>query len=87
MTLHPPLPLQYSHFALELLKVRNVFSEVFLMQIRQNFGKYVPNFVFKAKKIGKRVRNFLIKGKIKILGRGGGRVIWGVGGIFPFLMV
>jgi hypothetical protein len=69
-----PPPPQYSNFTLEQKNLERVFRS-FLVQIRQNFGKHVPKFVFKIKKIEKCVPKFLIKGKIEILGGGGKRKI------------
>jgi hypothetical protein len=65
-------PPQFSNFFFES-KVWNAFSEVFQVQIRQNFEKHVPKFVFKAKKkVGKHFPNFLTNGKVRISGRGRG---------------
>jgi hypothetical protein len=46
-----------------------VFSEVFLVQIHQNFGKYIPKFVFKAKIISENAfRNLKLGAKMEIRG-------------------
>jgi hypothetical protein len=55
-----------------------VFSEVFLVQIHQNFGKYIPKFVFKAKKTSENAfRSLKLGAKMEIRGekesRGVGR--------------
>jgi hypothetical protein len=62
-----PLP-QFSNFVFEL-KVQNVFSEVFLVQIQKKIRKTRTFEVcIKGKKVlKKRVPNFLTKGKIGIL--------------------
>jgi hypothetical protein len=46
-----------------------VFSEVFLVQIYQNFGKYIPKFIFKAKKTSKNAfRSLKLGAKMEIRG-------------------
>jgi hypothetical protein len=53
-----------------------VFSEVFLVQIYQNFGKYIPKFIFKAKKTSENAfRSLKLGAKMEI--RGGKRVTGG----------
>jgi hypothetical protein len=47
---------------------------VFLVQIPQNFGKYIPMFVFMAKK--NLVTRFEVFGQGKNHNIGGGRVLW-----------
>jgi hypothetical protein len=47
-----------------------VFSEIFLVQIHQNFGKYIPKFVFKAKIISENAFRSLKLG-VKMEIRGG----------------
>jgi hypothetical protein len=54
-----------------------VFSEIFLVQIYQNFGKYIPNFIFKAKKTSENAfRSLKLGAKMKIRGE---KELWGVG--------
>jgi hypothetical protein len=65
MTLFNP---QYSNFT-PVQKLRNVFSEIFLVQIHQNFGKYIPKFVFKAKIISENAfRSLKLGAKMEIRG-------------------
>jgi hypothetical protein len=46
-----------------------VFSEVFLVQIYQNFGKYIPKFIFKAKKTSENAfRSLKLGAKMEIRG-------------------
>jgi hypothetical protein len=51
------------------------FIEVFLMQIRETFGKYKPKLFFKTKKFGTHVPKFFSKGKERNLYVGGKRII------------
>jgi hypothetical protein len=47
-----------------------VFSKVFLVQINQNFGNYIPKFVFKAKKTSENAFRILKLGTKTDIGRG-----------------
>jgi hypothetical protein len=70
MTLFNP---QYSDFT-PIQKLRNVFSEVFLVQIRRKLRKIHSEVRIQGKKnFGKLVPNFKIKGK---KGNPGGKKRW-----------
>jgi hypothetical protein len=75
----PPMTLfntQYSNFT-PVQKLWNVFSEVFLVQIHQNFGKYISKFVFMAKKTSENAfRSLKLGAKMEIQG---GKKSHGVG--------
>jgi hypothetical protein len=67
-------------------KFRNMFFEVFLVQNWQNFGKHIPKFVFKAKKLRKTRFEVFIQGEKRISEGGGKRKIHCLVIFFIFLL-